>query len=44
MIASISGIVINKHSDSLIIETGGIGYLVFTINDVLASSQLNKPI
>jgi len=44
MIASISGIVINKHSDSLIIETSGIGYLVFTTSDVLASSQLNKPI
>jgi len=44
MIASISGIVINKRLDSLIIETSGVGYLVFTTSAVLASSQLNKPI
>ena len=35
MIASVSGRIISRGLDHLVVETGGIGYLVFTTTDVL---------
>jgi len=44
MIASISGQIINKNPDSLVIEAGGIGYLVYVTSNVLVSVNVNDPI
>lgn len=44
MIASISGKIINKNSDSLVIEVGGIGYSVFVVGDVINKYALDQDI
>ena len=44
MIASISGTIINKSLDHLVIEAGGLGYKVFVVNDVLVEYNLDQQI
>lgn len=44
MIASISGNVINKNPNSLIVETNGVGYLIYVASEVVASVNINDPI
>lgn len=44
MIASISGNIINKGLDYLVIEAGGIGYCVFVVNDIIVNHKLNDKI
>ena len=44
MIASVSGDIIHKGIDHLIVETGGIGYKVFVVSDVLVNSPIDTEI
>jgi len=44
MIASISGEIINKNPDSLVVETGGIGYLVYVTGNVLAEQHVSNQV
>ncbi|MBN2585572.1 Holliday junction branch migration protein RuvA [Patescibacteria group bacterium] len=44
MIASVSGQVISKGLDHLVVEVGGIGYLIFTTTDVLTTSSIGDEI
>lgn len=44
MIASISGIIINKNPTSLIVEANGVGYLVYVTSEVVASVNINDSI
>ena len=44
MIASISGIIINKNPTSLIVETNGVGYLIYVTSEVVASVNVNDSI
>lgn len=44
MIASISGNIIHKGVDHLVVETGGLGYKVFVVSDVVAKTLLEEPI
>lgn len=44
MIASVTGRIISKGLDHLVVETGGIGYLIFTTTDVLASFSVGDEI
>lgn len=44
MIASISGNIIRKGLDYLVVEAGGIGYRVFVINDVIINCKPNDQI
>ncbi len=44
MIASISGNVINKNPNSLIVETNGVGYLVYVSSEVISSINIDDPI
>lgn len=41
MIASISGNIINKNPNSLIVEANGVGYLVYVTSEVVASVNIN---
>jgi len=44
MIASISGQVIYKGIDHLVVETNGIGYKVFVVNDVIVSMVTDESV
>ncbi|MFA5270434.1 MAG: Holliday junction branch migration protein RuvA [Patescibacteria group bacterium] len=44
MIASVSGRIISKGLDHLVVEAGGIGYLIFTTTDVLTTSSVGGEI
>ncbi|OGB74847.1 Holliday junction DNA helicase RuvA [candidate division Kazan bacterium RIFCSPHIGHO2_01_FULL_49_10] len=44
MIASVSGRVVSKGLDHLVVEAGGIGYLVFTTTDILTTTVINDEI
>lgn len=44
MIASVSGRIISKGLDHLVVEAGGIGYLIYTTTEALASAGLNDEI
>lgn len=44
MIASISGIIIVKGSNFLVVEAGGIGYRVFVVNNLIVDTTIGKSI
>lgn len=44
MIASVAGRIISKGLDHLVVEAGGIGYLIFTTTDVLANFSVDDEI
>ena len=44
MIARVNGNIIHKGIDHLVVETGGLGYKVFVVSDVLASSPADTEI
>jgi len=44
MIASVSGRIASKGLDHLVVEAGGIGYLVFTTTDVLTTASVGGDI
>lgn len=44
MIASVVGKVTYKGIDHLVVETGGIGYKVFVVNDVMVNIGLEEPV
>jgi len=44
MIASVSGRIISKGLDHLVVEAGGIGYLVFATTDVLTTASVGEDI
>lgn len=44
MIARVSGQIIYKGLDHLVVETGGIGYKIAVVSDVIASTTLSEPI
>jgi len=44
MIASVSGNIIHKGIDHLVVEAGGLGYKVFVVSDVVARTLLEEPI
>ncbi|MFH0912564.1 MAG: Holliday junction branch migration protein RuvA [Patescibacteria group bacterium] len=44
MITSVSGNIIHKGIDYLVVETGGLGYKVFVVSDVITKTILDQPI
>lgn len=44
MIASVSGNIIHKGIDHLVVEAGGLGYKVFVVNDVIVKTLLDQPV
>ncbi|HAR54809.1 TPA: Holliday junction branch migration protein RuvA [Patescibacteria group bacterium] len=44
MIARVSGNIIHKGIDHLVVEAGGLGYKIFVVSDVIAKTILDQPV
>jgi len=44
MIACIEGTIISKDSNSLVVNVGGLGYRVFVVHELIATTTIDQPI